>query len=255
MREEPTVTSIDMDSKGRVSFKFADNMGWPESWKQKQQADAARRRMQEDIQFLEVSILNQTDGETTPLSADRILLLSLEPKQFKVKILFEDPGSLSMTEFTESDKLIIGFPKDLVLYNEQGRSVVLDDGDSSGESTINLEIPIQPQIEANAVHEIVNAMVCVLVPVTTSFMYFMIITNEIYSLNIMPTWSMMHSHQLIGYLPLLSMQLPPAVSQFYSHVVRLGNLEGHSLVMEPLFDFKWTLHQPSMESLDRFFII
>jgi hypothetical protein len=76
-----------------------------------------------------------------------------------------------MKSFGGNDKLKIGFPKDLVLYNKEGRSVVLDYGDPSGNSTIDVFVPIQPQLAENVIIKWINLVICCIVPLTTSLMY------------------------------------------------------------------------------------
>ena len=69
-------------------------------------------------------------------------MILLQPNALNIKIMFDDPSLISMSSQSQTDELVLGFSKDLVLIDKNGRSVVLDAGSSGDGDSIDLTIPI-----------------------------------------------------------------------------------------------------------------
>lgn len=94
-------------------------------------------------------------------------------------------------------------PKDLVLYNENGRSLVLDKGQVTNDRAIQLEVLIQPQLHET--NTILIEILRYLVPATSGFLIFQVLSNEFFKFDVLPTWTLVHSQQLFSLLPIFSL--------------------------------------------------
>lgn len=131
--------------------------------------------------------------------------MGLDPTQVKIKIEFADPELISMSSQSQTDELVLGFSKDLVLIDKRGRSVVLDVGEASGQSSIDFSIPIQPQIGASRPStQALTETTQHIESVSTSVLILQFAMNYLGGSSMSLLWTLISSQQNLCYLPILS---------------------------------------------------
>jgi len=146
VREEPIVNEMKMDAEGNLQMSFSNDMDWPENWVSKagETRNLQARELAGPQPFIALGILN-ADGVFTDMGDNAITITSMDPKNMDMKLNFENPEVMSLGSQFSPDQLVIQFPKDLVLVDKTGKSLILAGGEF-GEGSVDLKLDIQPQL-------------------------------------------------------------------------------------------------------------
>lgn len=79
------------------------------------------------------------------MGPEALTITSMDPNNMNMKINFENPEIMSLGSQFSPDKLVIQFPKELVLVDKAGMSLIIAGG-SFGEDSVDMKIDIQPQL-------------------------------------------------------------------------------------------------------------
>ena len=101
------------------------------------------------MSFINIFIVRAGTQQELKVPDDQVLVKSITSKKLELKVLFNNPALISMSAQSELDNLVIKFSKDLILNDIYGNSLVLDEG-ASREGSIEVPIPIQPQVSESS---------------------------------------------------------------------------------------------------------
>ena len=120
-------------------------MAFPLSWKLKNENDVSppgsKQRRLVELEFIDVFYRQAGSPHEILLDDSVIMLTGLEGTKMEIKINFDSPELLSLSDQNEQDEIFVRFAPDFVLNDEDGNSLTLDFGETI-EDGIIIRIPI-----------------------------------------------------------------------------------------------------------------
>lgn len=228
-------------------MKFSGDVEFPIAWRQKFDFDQARKlhgiegaRHLAPGSFLGLSQEAANDGTEQGLDPDNISIESLDPRELKFNIKFNDPTLISMGDQSNNDKLNIAFNEPL--YGTNGELLDTENLPANADGVPQPKFGIQPMVDSESEEQkSLNSATEGIYTVGLILMLVQFIVTLLASTSFGYFWELINSQVNYCYLPLMSVN-PPGQVSFYLEVliviVTLDPIPMHAFYKAvPMFDF------------------